>query len=153
MENQKLSHQKKQQITDALKAVRETAERPCRVLVVESDPDMQWHLARLLTVQGNRVVGTSSGEGALALIGEWSVDLVLVDEELPGMGGLELSSRIQEDHPEIPVVVMSHRDDEDAREDALSAGAVALLTKPFQRDALEKLLLAVAPLVGVGVAE
>lgn len=153
MENQTLSHEKKQQIADALQAVRDTAERPCRVLVVESDPDMQWHLARLLTVQGNRVVGTSSGEGALALIGEWAVDLVLVDEELPGMSGFEVAASIQEDYPEIPVVVMSHRDDDDAREDALSAGAVALLTKPFQRDTLEKLLLAVAPLIGVGAAE
>ena len=49
-----------------------------RVLVVESDPDLQWNLARMLTVQGNRVVGTSSGDGAVALITEWPVDLILV---------------------------------------------------------------------------
>src|SRR5687768_17049798 len=78
------------------------AHRPSGVLVIEDDPDLQWRLARMLTVQGNRVVGTSSGDGALALISQWPVDLVLVDEDLPGMSGLEVARRIRTSHPHIP---------------------------------------------------
>ena len=110
------------------------------VLVVEDDPDLQWQLARMLTVRGNRVVGTSSGEAALELLRQWPVDLVLVDDGLPGMSGMELARIIGESHPETAVVLMSSDDSPKARIAAKLAGAVAVVTKPFQVDALVELL-------------
>jgi len=108
------------------------------VLVVEPDPDLQWRLARMLTVRGNRVVGTSSAEGALELIAQWPVDLVLVDDTLPGMSGAELARVIQERHPETPVVLMAS---EDARPLAETlANVVAVVTKPFRPETLVELL-------------
>ena len=71
------------------------------ILVVESDPDVQWRIARTLTVEGNRVVGSSSGEGALALLEQWPVELVLVDENLPGIDGIELIRRLSDAWPDI----------------------------------------------------
>lgn len=53
-----------------------------RILIVEGNPQAQWDAARLLTVHGHRVVGTSSLEGAIALMSNWNVDLVIVDESL-----------------------------------------------------------------------
>ena len=79
--------------------------RACAVVVVESDPDHQWRLARTLTTLGNRVVGTSSGDGALALVAEWSVDLAIVAEDLPGMDGLELIRRLRDQAPQLTVVL------------------------------------------------
>jgi len=110
------------------------------IVVVEDDPDLQWKVARMLTVRGNRVVGTSSGEAALELIRQWPVDLVLVDDELPGMSGLELAVAIGEEHPDIPVVMMSS---EGADLDELGhklAGVVATIAKPFCPDTLLELL-------------
>jgi CheY-like chemotaxis protein len=110
------------------------------VVVVEDDPDLQWKVARMLTVRGNRVVGTSSGEAALELIRQWPVDLVLVDDQLPGMSGVELDRAIGREHPDIPVVLMSS---EGAVPDELGhklAGVVATITKPFCPDALLELL-------------
>lgn len=118
--------------------------RQCGVLVVEDDPDLQWRLARMLTVQGSRVVGTSSGDGALALIAQWPVDLVLVDQDLPGMSGLEVCRRLRESHPKIPVVLMIRDDRPEVREAAQIAGAVACLVKPFQVEALFDLLMELA---------
>ncbi|MCB9595246.1 MAG: response regulator [Sandaracinaceae bacterium] len=111
------------------------------VLVVEDDPDLQWRLARMLTVRGNRVVGTSSAEGALELIRQWPVDLVLVDDTLPGMTGVELARILGEEYPETAVVLMSS--DEQGGQSAMAArlaGAVATITKPFRPEALLELL-------------
>ena len=110
------------------------------VLVVEDDPDLQWRLARMLTVRGNRVVGTSSAEAALELIRQWSVDLVLVDEGLPGMSGVELARRVRDSHPEIPVVLMTSDADRDGTLPAKIAGVVAVVSKPFRMEALVDLL-------------
>src|SRR5688572_27955858 len=99
---------RKQTLREAANAVARVASTHCSVLVVESDPDLQWRLARMLTVQGHRVVGTSTGDGALALMAEWPVDVVLVDEGAPGMPtGLDVAVRLRESHPHIPVVMMT----------------------------------------------
>ena len=110
-----------------------------RVLVVESDPDLQWKLARMLTVQGNRVVGTGSGDGAIALIKEWPVDLVLVAEELPGMGGLEVSRKLAEIAADTPIILMAE-ERPDVQHAARLAGAAACMIKPFRLDALRTLI-------------
>jgi DNA-binding response OmpR family regulator len=94
------SHKK---LADAARAIAQVAPRESAVLVVEDDPDLQWRLARMLTINGNRVVGTSSADGALALIAEWSVDLVLIDEGLPGMTGLDLAKAIRKQRPKFPL--------------------------------------------------
>lgn len=110
------------------------------VLLIEDDPDMQWRLARMLTVSGSRVVGTSSGEAALAVIEQWPADLVLVDQGLPGMSGLEVARIIRARHPGIPVVLMSGEESADLRIAAKVAGAVATLIKPFRIEAVVELL-------------
>ncbi len=106
------------------------------VLIIEADPDLQWRLARALTIEGHRVVGTSSGEGALALLAEWNVDLAVVDEDLPGMDGLEVVRRICARQPGVPVVLVSGEDGPDVQVAARLAGAVRCLRKPVAKGAL-----------------
>lgn len=138
--------------------------RESGVLVVEDDPDTQWRLARMLTVHGARVVGTSSGEAAIALVDQWPADLVLVDQGLPGISGLEVARRIRQKHPDIPVVLMSSEESHDLRLAAKVAGAALMLIKPFRVevlfDLLQRLTSAGAKLAGellpdelVGLAE
>ena len=109
--------------------------RNLRVLIVESDPDLQWKLARTLTVQGNRVVGTGSGDGALALLRKWDVDLILVAESLPGMRGLEVAQVISELAPAAPIILLADKDEERQTADRLAAIA-ACLVKPFRLETL-----------------
>lgn len=110
------------------------------VLVVEDDPDLQWRLARMLTVRGNRVVGASSAEAALELLRQWPVDLILVDDSLPGMSGVELARAVRDRHAGIPVVLMSSDETEESRLAAQLAGAIAVVAKPFKMDAIVELL-------------
>lgn len=127
-------------LADAARAIAQVAPKESAVLVVEDDPDLQWRLARMLTINGNRVVGTSSADGALALIAEWPVDLVLIDEGLPGMTGLELAKAIRKQRPEISVVLMTGEENEATRRAARLAGALTCLTKPFRTEALVEVL-------------
>lgn len=114
--------------------------RESGVLVVEDDPDTQWRLARVLTLHGARVVGASSGEAALALIDQWPADIVLVDQGLPGISGLEVARQIRQKHPSIPVVLMSTEESQDLRLAAKVAGAALTLTKPFRVEIVFALL-------------
>jgi CheY-like chemotaxis protein len=107
------------------------------VLVVESDPDLQWRLSRMLTVAGNRVVGTSSSDGALALMAHWPVDIALVAEDLPGMDGIELARQIGRDHPSVSVIFMAE-EGPDVELAARTAGASAWLIKPFRKEDLDR---------------
>ena len=134
------STQKK--LADAARAIANVAPRESAVLVVEDDPDLQWRLARMLTINGNRVVGTSSADGALALLAEWPVDLILIDEGLPGMTGLELAREVRARRPEISVVLMTGEESEATRRAARLAGAITCLAKPFRTEALVEVLRA-----------
>lgn len=113
--------------------------------MVEHDPDLQWHLARALTVEGNRVVGTSSGDGALALAAQWNVDVALIEEHLPGMSGLDVAREFQRAHPHVSVVIMTADDSAELREEARSLGALAVLRKPLELDQVRSLVESLSP--------
>jgi len=110
------------------------------VLVIESDPDLQWHLSRLLTVRGHRVVGTSSGDGAHALLEHWPADLVVVGEDLPGMDGFEVCRRIREQLESVQVVLIASGRSPDAELTARLAGAAACLHRPLLQATLDATL-------------
>lgn len=117
--------------------------KPMRgILLVENDPDLQWQLSRMMTVAGNRVVGTSSSDGALALMAHWPVDLALIAEDLPGMNSIELARHIRRDHPDVPVLLMAE-EGPDVELAARTAGATGWLIKPFRKEELESAIEAV----------
>jgi len=120
--------------TDPAPAQRLPVERS--VLVVEADPDVQVQIARALRGQGHRVVGTSSGDGAVALISQWAVDLILVSQDLPGRAGVEVTRALREARASVPVVLMAHGADEGVYHAARAAGAVGCVTKPLSLESL-----------------
>ena len=110
------------------------------VLLVEGDPDLQWNLARMLTVNGNRVVGTSSGDGAMAVIEHWSADLALVSSSLPDVSGSRGGPAAPKHRtPTLVVILMDDGLPEPQAEEASTAVA-ARLPKPFRFEALRALL-------------
>ena len=92
-----------QKLETAARTIAQSRPRHRSVLLVEADPDLQWSLARMLTVDGNRVVGTSSGEGALTVIEQWDAELALVASKLPGMSGIEVARQLREWNPDLLV--------------------------------------------------
>ncbi|MDH3653001.1 MAG: response regulator [Myxococcales bacterium] len=126
-------------LESAARTIAESRPRHRSVLLVESDPDLQWSLARMLTVDGNRVVGTSSGEGALTVIEQWDADLALVASDLPGASGIEVARRLRERNPDLLVILMSDEVPGPVVRER-SIGVNAYLAKPFRFESLRALI-------------
>jgi DNA-binding response OmpR family regulator len=128
-----------QKLQSAARTIAESRPRHRSVLLVESDPDLQWSLARMLTVDGNRVVGTSSGDGALTVIAQWDAELALVASSLPGESGIEVARRLRAQNPDLMVILMEEEAAEPVPTEH-STDVSAYLAKPFRFEALRALI-------------
>ena len=100
------------------------------VLVADDELEMRRFLRASLASHGYRVVETQSGAETISQAKAYNPDLVLLDLGLPDVDGLEVIRRIRE-WCKAPVVVISARDSERDKIDALDLGADDYLTKPF----------------------
>jgi CheY-like chemotaxis protein len=103
---------------------------PKRILCVDDDPDTCSMLCALLGLIGCQAFTAGTAAEALELIAAGRFDLYLLDNWLPGGGGVELCRRIRDSDPSIPIVFYSGAALESEREEALAAGAQAYLVKP-----------------------
>ncbi len=109
------------------------------VLIVEDDPRITSFLAKGLKAEGHATIAVADGDEAYE-IAEMPVadyDLVLLDLGLPGTHGLRVLEALRRTHPEVPVIVLTARDDLDTKVRGLDAGAADYVTKPY---AFEELL-------------
>jgi two-component system KDP operon response regulator KdpE len=102
------------------------------VLVVEDDAGIRQSLFETLSALGFVIGEAGSGEEALVRLRMISYDAVLLDINMPGMAGMEACRRIHHDYPHLPIVMLTVRDEEDDKVEALDAGADDYVTKPFQ---------------------
>jgi CheY-like chemotaxis protein len=114
-----------------------------RILLVDDDATVRDSLNEVLVDEGYSVVPAANGKEALELVKQSSIDLVLLDLNMPIKNGWDTFERLTADHPLIPVIIVTARANQVFT--ALSAGAGALLEKPMHIPALlrtiEKLLL------------
>jgi two-component system KDP operon response regulator KdpE len=108
---------------------------PLRVLIVDDEPPIRKLLRMGLDTQGYRVIEAADGKSALEHVRE-KPDLIILDLGLPDMQGLELLRTIRARNESVPIVVLSSRDDEVAKVQALDFGADDYVTKPFGMDEL-----------------
>jgi two-component system KDP operon response regulator KdpE len=106
-----------------------------RILVVDDDPQIRRVMRVTLTGQGYEVDDAKSGDIALEKLRDQRFDLVLLDINMPGMSGLE-TCRIIRDRSEIAIIMLTVRDSESDKVDALDAGADDYITKPFKTSEL-----------------
>lgn len=128
-------------ISAAMPSARPETSRATSVLVVQADPDEQWRIARMLTVGGHRVVGTSTGDGALALLAEWPVDLVLIDDTSPDINGACVAAQIRAARADVAVVLMTHEQSGSSRP-AIGrySDLLGWIRKPLRQDDVDHLL-------------
>jgi two-component system KDP operon response regulator KdpE len=100
------------------------------ILVVEDEPEIRRFLRTSLGAEGYRVVESESGERGTVDAGTHKPDLAIVDLGLPDIDGVEVIRRIRSWSP-IPIIVLSARAREQAKIEALDAGADDYVTKPF----------------------
>ena len=101
------------------------------ILIVEDETAIVRFLERGLNAHGHRVLSANNGEQGARLAVEEPVDVVLLDISLPRLDGREVLKRIRMRRPELPVLMLTARDDMPNRVGALDAGADDYLTKPF----------------------
>lgn len=107
-----------------------------RILVVDDDQPVRRALGRLFRAAGYEVELLTSAEEYLA---REPVDLpacLVLDMRMPGMGGLELQRAVGGTHRCLPIVFITGHADEEARAQALAAGAIAVLQKPLDEEIL-----------------
>ena len=100
------------------------------ILVVDDEPQLRRAMKATLTDLGYVVMEAKTGEEALEVLRRDPADLILLDLNMPGIGGLETCRAIRETS-ELPIIVLSVRNTERDKVEALDAGADDYVTKPF----------------------
>ncbi|PYR98405.1 MAG: DNA-binding response regulator [Acidobacteria bacterium] len=101
-----------------------------RILVVDDDPQIRRVLRTALIAQGYEVTDARNGEEALEKMRDEKPDLLILDMNMPRMNGLETCHSIRTTS-DVPIIMLTVRDAESDKVDALDAGADDYMTKPF----------------------
>ena len=105
------------------------------ILIVDDDPHAVEILTRMLGREGYSCVSAASGPAALDMLQEQPVDVILLDVMMPGMDGLQVCERLRKDENmrEIPVILLTAKDDMDTRAQGMALGVSEYLTKPINK--------------------
>ncbi|MGA2559810.1 MAG: response regulator transcription factor [Terracidiphilus sp.] len=103
---------------------------PGRILVIDDESQITRVMRAALTAQGYDVRTANDPEEGIEVYKEWSPDLVITDLMMPGMSGVELTRALRM-RGTTPILVLSVRDHERTKVEALDAGADDYVTKPF----------------------
>ncbi|MGA1981687.1 MAG: response regulator transcription factor [Acidobacteriaceae bacterium] len=101
------------------------------IMVVDDEMPIRRALHATLEKLGFKIVEAARGEEALSLVRTNSFDAVLLDINMPGMTGIEACRKMRKLFPRIPILMLTVRDSEDDKVEALDAGADDYITKPF----------------------
>jgi two-component system KDP operon response regulator KdpE len=101
-----------------------------RILLIDDEPQITRVLRTALSAQGFDVRTANDPEEGLLVFEEWGPDLIVTDLMMPGMTGIEVCRRVRA-RSAVPIIVLSVRDQERTKVEALDAGADDYITKPF----------------------
>ena len=120
----------------------EQDERVGQIMVVDDDPDTVWILVRYLRREGFAAIEARSGAECLRLAKDYPVDVILLDLMMPGMDGFAVCRALKENPgtAEIPIILLTARDDVDARAEGIQLGVSDFLVKPvFRRQLADRI--------------
>lgn len=125
---------------------------PANVLIVDDSPTMRRVIRKMLLISGldvGELYEASNGIEALAQLDQYEVAVMLVDINMPIMGGVQLITRIRDDERlrNIPIVIASTEGSETRIRELLAGGARGYVRKPFHPEQLRD---ALAPIIGLG---
>jgi PAS domain S-box-containing protein len=123
--------------------------RELNVLVAEDNPVSRMLVVRRLEREGHRVKAVATGAAVLESLRDETFDVILMDLEMPEMGGLEATRRIrrmeQGTGGHIPIVALTAHAFREDREGCRAAGMDGYVSKPLRRDSLARAIAAVVP--------
>jgi FixJ family two-component response regulator len=107
-----------------------------RIAVVDDDQSVREALENLISSVGYEVDLFESAKGFLDSAEINNTACLVLDLRMPEMSGLELQQTLRDDGRNIPIIIVTAHGEDTARSEALAAGAVAFLNKPFQEEVL-----------------
>ena len=113
---------------------------PVRILVVDDEPHVRNSLAAWFREDGYDVSVAESGRDALATLAREGTNILLVDIKMPGMDGLELQRKVRELAPDATVIIMTAYASVETAVQALKEGAYDYIVKPFDPEAVSRLV-------------
>lgn len=105
------------------------------IMAVDDEPHILKLVRRILEQAGYDVITAGNGDEMLALLGENTPDLIILDISMPGLNGIQLLDSIRE-KSNIPVIMLTARDEPDVVNSAFSFGANDYVRKPFHKKEL-----------------
>jgi DNA-binding response OmpR family regulator len=104
-----------------------------KILIIEDQPDILQMMVLLLSRNGCEVQPAQNGNEGLQLARQPDIDLILLDVDLPDVGGFEICRRLKEDPraSHVPVIFVTGRFCEESRRRGLALGAADYIDKPF----------------------
>ena len=102
-----------------------------KVLVVDDDAVVGHSINRVLTDKGFQVREAMSGQEALEELDHQNYDMVFTDIRMPGMDGLDMTSRVKKSHPDVPVSIITGFGTEASERQARDLGVSGFLRKPL----------------------
>ena len=109
---------------------------PASILIVDDESEIRESLQTLLELEGYRVDAAETGEEGLARIAAQPFDLVLLDLALPGKNGMDVLAEIRERDPQLPVIMITAYGTVENAVNAMQAGAVNFIQKPWDNEKL-----------------
>jgi FixJ family two-component response regulator len=106
------------------------------ISIVDDDPPVRKSLERLIKAHGFRTETFASAEDFLETGDQQETACLILDLRLPGMNGLDLQNRLWAESNRVPIVFVSAHDEAESRNQAMKAGAIAFLGKPFNDEVL-----------------
>ena len=106
------------------------------IAVVDDDHSVREALENLISSVGFEVKLFASAEDFLDSDAPLKTDCAVLDVRLPGISGFELQRKLAADGQSIPVIIITAQGDDKARAEAVAAGAIAFLRKPFKEEVL-----------------
>ena len=114
------------------------------ILIVDDQQGIRMLLNEVFKKEGFTTYLAANGFDAIKIAQENTLDCVLLDMKIPGMDGLEILARLKEDHPELPVMMMTAYVEQHIVDRANELGVMKYFTKPFNifevRDEVNKLV-------------
>ena len=109
---------------------------PRRVLVVDDEPNIVDVIGMALRFQGFNVASAANGRDAIARVGDFKPDLMVLDVMLPDMEGFDVAERLGAQRAEVPIVFLTARDATEDKVRGLTTGGDDYVTKPFSLEEL-----------------
>ncbi len=107
-----------------------------KVLIVDDEKQIRNILTQLLEDEGYCVQSAGDGESAVVQADSFDPDLILMDQRMPGMNGIEAMVRIRKNHPDKTVIILTAHASVELAVEAIKKGAYDYLSKPFDNDEL-----------------